>query len=251
MLKAVLIDLDNTMVLFDEPAFYGRYFERLSPRFEDLWPPGDFQQRLVTAIGALRHNDGRRSNRDFFLDAFIKGTGHTAEAIWERLIDFYRDDYHRISVEATAVPGLHRVLAGLRRLKLPLVVATNPIFPKMVQEQRLAWIGLAGSDFDGITHIENSAYVKPRTGYYRQICETIGVPPEQCMMVGNDAVNDMAAGRIGIRTYLTTDVAQIDYGSLSMSDRQTGSAPPKGPVPDATGPFADVPDAVSRWMTAS
>jgi FMN phosphatase YigB (HAD superfamily) len=45
-----------------------------------------------------------------------------------------------------------------------------------------------------ITHLDNSTYVKPRVEYYHQISDAIGRPPQACIMVGNDAINDMVAG---------------------------------------------------------
>ncbi|MBI9083273.1 MAG: HAD family hydrolase [Desulfobacterales bacterium] len=247
MLKAVLIDLDNTMVLFDEPAFYGRYFERLAPRFVDLWPSEMFQRRLIEAIGALSGNKGEKSNRAFFLDAFTRGTDLAADGIWQRFLDFYRTDYDRIPVDAVVPEGLHEALAELEQSGLPLVVATNPVFPLMVQEKRLSWAGLTPGRFALVTHMENTSYVKPRAGYYRQICERLGERPENCLMVGNDRVNDMAAARTGMKTYLTDEVDPIDYGSLSLTN-DGHRAPLVGPTPDFTGSFADVPDAVARLM---
>jgi hypothetical protein len=41
MLKAVLTDLDNTLVLFDEVPFHQRYFDKLGRCFADLFSPED------------------------------------------------------------------------------------------------------------------------------------------------------------------------------------------------------------------
>lgn len=248
MLKAVLIDLDNTMVLYDEAAFYLRYFEKIAPRFADLWSPPELQQRMITAVGALGANDGSRSNRKAFIDAFVDGSGLPANDVWNRFIDFYRNDYDRIEKEAAAPAGLHQVLNRLAGLGLTLVVATNPIFPLMVQEKRLAWVDLKPEDFALTTHMENSSFVKPRDGYYRRICRALGLSAAECLMVGNDAVNDMAAARIGMRTYLTRDADRIDYGRLSPPSHRRAGAPTKTPAPDFEGPFAALPEAVAQLM---
>ena len=53
MLNAVLFDLDNTLVLFDETAFYGRYFGKLADFFADLLPPPQMQERVLRATRSL------------------------------------------------------------------------------------------------------------------------------------------------------------------------------------------------------
>jgi FMN phosphatase YigB (HAD superfamily) len=119
------------------------------------------------------------------------------------------------------------------------VVASNPIFPLIVQQKRMAWAGIDRFRFDLVTHIENMSFVKPRLEYYLQICEKICEAPEECLMVGNDSINDMVAGVTGMKTYLTTEVGEIDYSSLRLTVDED-SAPERIPVPDFSGPFADV-----------
>jgi FMN phosphatase YigB (HAD superfamily) len=46
MLKDVLFDLDNTLVLYDEARFYEGYFRAISPLFSDLFSPEQFRERL-------------------------------------------------------------------------------------------------------------------------------------------------------------------------------------------------------------
>jgi FMN phosphatase YigB (HAD superfamily) len=41
--------------------------------------------------------------------------------------------------------------------------------------------------------------------------------PNDCLMVGNDDVNDMIAGNIGMKTYLTTDSRRIGEASTQIS----------------------------------
>ena len=211
-------------------------------------PPKRFSGVWWKPSAPFPRNQGDTSNREFFLDAFTRGTDLAADGIWQRFVDFYRTDYDRIPVDAVAPERLHQVLDELGRSGLRLVVATNPVFPLMAQLKRLSWVGLASERFELITHLENTSFVKPRTGYYHEICGKIGERPGDCLMVGNDGVNDMAAARAGMKTYLADQVDQIDYGSLSLTADQGGGAAPQGPTPDFTGPFAGVPDAVARLM---
>jgi FMN phosphatase YigB (HAD superfamily) len=238
MLNAVLFDLDNTLVLFDETAFYGRYFRQLADFFADILPPPQMQERVLRATRALLDNSGAVSNAQFFIQAFSDGLPQPPETLWSRFLDFYRSAYDTIPVSVRVPDGLKGVLAAVLQTDLKTVVATNPIFPEMVQRKRLAWAGAGGIAFDLITHIENMKYVKPRPEYFRQICAMIGEAPEACLMVGNDPVNDMAAGVAGLHTYLTTDAAPPDYTSLIPADDRRRNAPP--PAPDHTGPLRGV-----------
>ena len=45
-------------------------------------------------------------------------------------------------------------------------------------------------------------YCKPQIEYYREILEIINKRPEQCLMVGNDAEEDMIARILGMKTFL-------------------------------------------------
>lgn len=243
MLEAVLLDLDNTLILFDETAFYLRYMERIIPFFDDLLPGEQFRERLLRGIRALRKNDGQISNQDFFLDVFCDGYVDRRQTIWERFMHFYDTEYEKIPVEVLRPMGLESVIAQLEGQGLTLVVATNPLFPQVAQEKRLAWAGLDPRRFALLTHLENMRYVKPRQEYYQQICAMIAVPPERCLMVGNDSVNDMIAGSVGLKTFLATEAGVIDYRAVTKGrDPREGEHHPA----DFSGPLAEVPAAVAQ-----
>ena len=76
------------------------------------------------------------------------------------------------------------------------------MFPRIATEKRMAWVGLKPEDFLCITTYENSRYTKPDPGYYTSLCDRIGVAPEDCIMVGNDAVDDLGAREVGIPVFL-------------------------------------------------
>jgi FMN phosphatase YigB (HAD superfamily) len=243
MIKAVLLDLDNTLVLFDETAFYLRYMERIAPFFEGLVPAAEFRDRLLLAIRELRHNDGRITNRDFFLNLFCQGLEEHRQMIWRRYLEFYQSEYEKIPVQTAKPDGLEPLLDQLAAWGLNLVVATNPIFPEIAQEKRLSWVGLQRKRFCLLTHIDNMRYVKPRPEYYQQICALIGSAPHECLMVGNDAVNDMVAGTVGVKTFLSTEAGIIDYSAVTKGRNVRGGQ--KHP-PDFSGPLLEVRSVVAK-----
>ncbi len=243
MLKAILLDLDNTLILFDEPAFYLRYMERIVPHFTPIMPAETFRDRLLLGIRGLARNDGTVSNEHYFMDLFCAGYEHHREAIRECFMHFYQTEYDRIPVDVEIPSGLEEMLDRLDEWGLRLVVATNPLFPEIAQQKRMGWGRLEQDRFELLTHLENMSYVKPRMEYYQQICGMIGLRPEECLMVGNDAVNDMVAGTAGLKTYLTTDAGRIDYRAVT---RQDNVEPRVSHPADFQGPLCEVVSVVAR-----
>lgn len=246
MLEAVLFDIDNTLILFDEMKFHDLYFPGVTPRFEDLMPADRFHERLISATLAMAKNDGERTNAEVFMDAFAEGLQVSRQELWDRFFRFYETEYDRIKEITTPADGARDVLDKISRMGLKLVIASNPFFPLEVQMKRVAWAGLADYRFELVTHIENMAYCKPEVEYYLRIGEMIGEPPEACLMVGNDPVNDMVAAKAGMKTYLTVDALDVDASSLVLSRGLDESEPGEIPPPDFTGRLADVPLAVDE-----
>jgi FMN phosphatase YigB (HAD superfamily) len=248
MLKAVLLDLDNTLILFDELKYYKAYFKKLNSFFSDDFTPAELRERVINGTMALRFNNGEKTNRQCFLEVFARGREAESASLWDRFMAFYREAYGDIEVTVDLPDGLHPVMDRLRETGLKLAIASNPIFPVIAQEKRVRWGSLDPAGFDLFTHIENMRYVKPMVEYYHQTCELIGEAPAECLMVGNDPVNDMAAALAGLKTYRTTDAEVIDYASLTITEEQRKKSPREIPAPDYAGPFAGVADVVERLM---
>ncbi len=247
MLNAVLFDIDNTLILFDEMKFHDLYFPGITPMFTDIMPADDFHERLITATLAMAKNNGERTNVEVFLDVFMEGRREKREDVWARFVRFYETEYDKIEEIVIPTKGAGDVFEAIRRMGLKLVIASNPFFPMEVQLKRVAWAGLDHFHFDLVTHIENMSFCKPGVEYYLQIGEMIDEPPEACLMVGNDPVNDMNAAKAGMKTYLTVDALDVDASSLTLSrgldESETGEIPP----PDFTGPLSAC--SVSRPRT--
>ncbi|MCP3950694.1 MAG: HAD family hydrolase [Desulfobacterales bacterium] len=248
MLEAVFLDLDNTLVLYDEVEYYHDYFEKIHCSFADVFELADFKDRLISGTLALGKSQGERSNKEQFLAVFARGHLDQQANLWQRFMDFYRDGYSAMTVNISVPAGLHAGLQRLRQTGLKLAIASNPIFPVLAQQVRMRWAGLQSEGFDLFTSIENMRYVKPRRAYFLQTCELIGVEPKNCLMVGNDPVNDMSAARAGLKTYRTTDAEVVDYASLTLTEEQRKKGPGDIPEPDFEGPFAGVADVVERLL---
>jgi FMN phosphatase YigB (HAD superfamily) len=248
MLKAVLFDLDNTLILFEEVTFINGYYPVMAARFAGVFPDGQFAERLMKATIALRSNDGSISNRELFIRSLCDGLNVNRDEVWVRFEQFFSLDFDIFKDAVTAAPGAGEAFRHVKDRGLKLVVATNPIWPLVVQRKRLAWAGLGDIEVDLITHIDNMNYCKPQLGYYRQICLLIGVQPGECLMVGDDPANDMVAAKVDMRTYHTTDSRAHSQKPLEVSKKVIGNDLEGIPPPDFNGPLADVPRAIDSLL---
>jgi len=233
-------------LIYDEPAFFVRYFQRLESDFADLMPGDTLRERLIRAMAALSCSDGQQTNDRFFMRHLADGLTVSQDDLWQRFLRFYANAYAELKPSDGRAPeGMRAVLAFLAEARVPLVLATNPVFPEIALLRRLTWIGLDAKPFTTLTAMERMNFIKPRAGYYRQIARMLGLSPERCLMVGNDPVNDGAAARTGMRVYLTTDAAPVDYGNLDGGKKASKRFPP--PVPNASGPLRDLPDFIQLF----
>lgn len=247
-LQGILFDLDNTLILFDETEFFDCYFRIIPQAFSDIMPSEVFLKKLMDATRVLLENDGHTLNVNCFMRFFARGFENREKEIWDRFLHFYATDYDQLQDLITLPAGLQSLFQQLESNGLKLVVASNPIFPLSVQLKRLAWAGLENVSFDLITHIENMSCCKPRIEYYLDICRKIGIRPEHCLMVGNDPVNDMIAGKAGMKTFLTVDGRDVDRSSLALSQQFTAAAIDDAPVCDHLGPLSEVAAVVNNHL---
>ena len=224
-LTTILFDLDGTLLPMDNDAFTRGYFRLLAAK---LAPHGYEPKQLVDGIwagtAAMVKNDGSRTNEKAFWDRFSSIFG---EAVLEDLPmfeEFYETDFQAAKAFCGFNPDAAATVQAVKELGLCVVLATNPIFPAVATRSRIRWAGLTPEDFALYTTYENIGLCKPNPDYYREIMKRLGVRPEECLMVGNDATEDMAAAETGMRVFLLTDC-------LLNRDNRDISAWPHGGFP--------------------
>ena len=151
-------------------------------------------------------NDGKQSNEATFWDKFseVYGKEKTEQ---DRLLfdDFYAEDFEKVKDFCGYYDKTAETVRKAKQLGYRVVLATNPIFPKLATESRIRWAGLEPSDFEFIMTYENTGYCKSNTDYYRDIAKRFGVQEEECLMVGNDVSEDMVAEKVGMKVFLLTN----------------------------------------------
>ena len=205
-IKAVLFDLDGTLLPMDPDVFIKAYFGGISAR---LAPRGYEPKRFIDAIwkgtAAMVKNDGYMTNEEVFWATFTGIFGENARDDIPYFDAFYREDFDKASDSCGFAPESAEIIKTLKERGIRVALATNPIFPSIATEKRMAWAGLKPSDFELYTTYENSRYCKPNPKYYIDILNELGLPAEECLMVGNDVTEDMVAKTLGMKVFLLTD----------------------------------------------
>lgn len=205
-ITTVLFDLDGTLLPMDQEKFTKGYFELLA---EKMSAYGYEKKQLVDAVwkgtAAMVKNTGDASNEESFWRKFAEIYGEKALSDKVLFNEFYKKEFQRAKGFCGCDPKAAGIVRKIKQMGLRTVLATNPIFPRSAVESRIRWAGLDVSDFEYITTYENSRYCKPTPEYYNEIMNKLSLRPEECLMVGNDVTEDMAARTVGMDVFLLTD----------------------------------------------
>lgn len=207
MITTVLFDLDGTLLPMDQDLFVKAYFKGLATR---LAPHGYDPQALIDAIwkgtAAMVKNDGSCTNEEAFWNYFSSVFGEEARKDEPKFRRFYENEFQNIQQVCGYTPAAREIIDLVKSLGFRAVLATNPIFPAIATESRTRWAGLSPNDFVFYTTYENSSFCKPNPAYYTEILNKLDLRPEECVMIGNDTVEDTAALKAGIsQVFLLTD----------------------------------------------
>lgn len=203
--RAVLFDLDGTLVEVDMQVFIPAYLRRLANRLTPYAEPRRTLRTLHDAIVAMLGETRGACSLEELLRAML---AEELQLPWEgyqaALADFCRDELAELRPLVRPHPlGRALVEACLVR-GWRVALATNPVFPRALIDARLEWGGLADLPFQPVTSYETSRQCKPHPGFFTDLLEDLGLSPHSCLMVGNDTLHDLSAGRLGMPTCLLT-----------------------------------------------
>jgi FMN phosphatase YigB (HAD superfamily) len=191
-IRAVLFDLDDTLLENNMDRFVKEYFGLLTPHMAHLVPPENFISALLHATYAMiKKSDAVITNRETFIENFFPRVGQTVEEMMPLFDDFYAVHFGKLRSLTRPNPSARVAIQAVFDTGCDVVIATNPIFPETAIRQRMEWAGISDFPFKLITSYEVMHSAKPNSSYYMEILERIGRSPDECIMVGDDWGNDI------------------------------------------------------------
>lgn len=215
MIKAILFDLDGTLTLMDQEEFMNNYVGLLAPRFKQLISPDKFAKQIGRSIDIMiKEPKEGKSNLQVFFDDFTKATGLSFNILWPIFEAFYIEDFPALRCLVKTNPLGNQVVDSAIKQGYTVAIASNPVMPRIAMDERIRWAGLTPEVFAVVPSLESFHYCKPQLGFYEELAQRLGLPPSECLMVGNHPVEDLIAHKTGMKTFLvgTPSVEiQTDY----------------------------------------
>jgi HAD superfamily hydrolase (TIGR01549 family) len=202
-IRAVLFDLDDTLLENNVDRFLKAYFGLLAPHMAHMVPAEKFISALIRATNAMITNeDPSITNQQAFMDEFFPMVGRTAEEMMPLFDEFYAVQFGKLRSLTRPNPSARAAIQAAIDAGCDVVIATNPVFPETAIRQRMAWAGVSDFPFKMITSYEVMHAAKPSCPYYREILDHIGRRADECVMVGDDWGNDMVpAMKAGLQIF--------------------------------------------------
>lgn len=206
MISAILFDLDDTLLGNDMDAFMPSYFSLIGAHAKPVMADSKkfLRELMVCTEAAIANTDPSISNREAFWNAFRQRNGLDPAELEPFFEQFYRETFPQLEEVTARRPVAARLVQFAFDQGLKVVIATNPLFPRLAVEHRLAWAGVPVTeyDFDLVTTYENMHSAKPHQSYYREILEEIEAAPQEALMIGDDWEGDIEpAAALGMYTY--------------------------------------------------
>lgn len=224
-IKAVLFDLDGTLLPMDQDTFIKAYLGGMAKK---LAPHGYNPDELVKAVyagmKAMTTNDGSKTNEVAFWNAFTSILGEKVREDMHIFDDFYRNEFQDVKNICGFLPEAATTVRKLKEMGYRVALTTTPMFPSIATESRIRWAGMEPEDFEIFTTYENYHFCKPNLGYYKEVIEKLGLKAEECLMVGNDVGEDMVTEELGMKVFLMPadlinkvgkDISQYPQGNFS------------------------------------
>ncbi len=201
-MRAVLFDLDGTLLETNFQTFMAEYFQGVSRQFRPWMDPNEFLTNLMEATHVMTINmDETRTNLEVFTEDFFKRTS-LDPALMDQFYLYYDNEFPKLEYLTKAHPLAGKAIETARNLDCKIVLATNPLFPRSAIMERMRWAGVDGYCFDLITAGDNMHFCKPNVEYYQEIARTIAVDPRDCLMIGDEPENDGVAVNCGMNTFI-------------------------------------------------
>lgn len=204
-INTIMFDLDGTLLSIDMSDFEKYYFGSLIEAMKDFVDPEEFKKILFTSTNAMIQNTEFKTNEQVFMESLESMVKDDMDEYQRRFSSYYLKEFDILRKAVLGTTVMQEATKLLKDKGYELVIATNPLFPELAINKRIEWAGIDKNDFSYVSYFEKNHYCKPNIQYYEEILKDLGKTPDECMMVGNDVLEDLISGNLGIKTYLITD----------------------------------------------
>jgi FMN phosphatase YigB (HAD superfamily) len=205
----ILFDLDDTLLENSMETFLPAYLHKLGDHLSTFISPQLLPKAIFTGTDFMvNNNDPSKTLEECFDRYFYPHIGYPKSHLYNHLKDFYTNVFPSLEPITNEVHAAASTINKLKNKKHKIVIATNPLFPKMAIDHRIKWanLGLELSEYEYITNFEEFHFTKPKSEFIAEILGKIGWTDEFVVMVGNEWDMDIEpAELLGIPTFFIGD----------------------------------------------
>jgi FMN phosphatase YigB (HAD superfamily) len=222
MIKALLLDLDATLIDNDIDTFLQGYLKSLSS-YMAPWVEADrlVPQLLRSTSVMLSNRHPSRSLERTFADDFFPALGISAAELLPRFDDFYQHEFPKLKGLTRRREAAARLVSSALGSGLRVAIATNPLFPRIAIDHRLEWAGVpsGSTPYSVVTSYESFHSAKPQLAYYTETLGHLGVQAAEAAMIGDNVSDDLLPARaLGMATFHVSPKPHAAFPGGSLED---------------------------------
>ena len=215
------------------------YLKLLSSSIAHLLPdPQKFITHLLHATDTMIQNEEPNQTLKTTFDTdFYRHFLPYKNELESVLVDFYQNKYPILKPYTKPIEEAVDLVKYAFDEGMQVVVATNPLFPRQAQLERLEWANLPADKypFSFVTSYESFHFAKPNPAYYAEIMAYLGWPDEPVYMIGNSLAEDiLPAIELGISGFLVLGAnpsamslpETVEFGTLPQAKKWLNQTSP-------------------------
>ncbi|MCC6299111.1 MAG: DinB family protein [Anaerolineales bacterium] len=240
MTLTLLLDLDDTLLDTNLPAFMPAYFQSLADHVCGHVSSDKFLRALISGVNRMNDNeDPRLTLREVFDAYFFPALDIPQDELQDVLDDFYEREFPKLASHTSRAQGAVEFVDWATNSGFQIAIATDPLFPLKATHHRLRWAGFDPEQFGLVSAFEEFHFTKSHPAYYAEILGSLGWQDSPVLMAGNDVHRDIfPAQELGLKTFLvggepaSPPDGTAGSGSLADLRRWLESTPPSALEPD-------------------
>lgn len=225
MTLTLLLDLDDTLLNTNLPAFIPAYFQALSNDLAPHVAPQRMFRALISGTRLMNESDDfSRSLKSVFDAEFFPQLNKPRSELEPVLENFYDNVFPTLAGLTSPIPEAKPFVQWAISKGYRIAIATDPLLPSKAAHHRLRWAGFEPQQFSLIATYECFHFSKTHPAYYAEVLGRLGWPEGPVVMVGNDLERDiLPAKKLGLAAF------HVEVESASSFGPEAG---PRGNLAD-------------------